>query len=96
MRLSSWRSFEHAERKDDMATVQRARTSPGKRFTILSDSAQDCFEIVECAEGAEGVTELNKKYPPAAGWMIIDSADTREEASLKLREHQAEARWDFE
>ena len=79
-----------------MATAQRAGTCTGKKFTILSDSAQDCFEIVECADGAEGVAELNKKYPAAAGWMIVDSADTKEEASLKVREHQAEARWDFE
>ena len=79
-----------------MATAQRARAIPGKKFTIVSDSAQDCFEIVECADGAEGIVELNERYPPAAGWMIVDRADTREEASLKLREHQAEARWDFE
>jgi hypothetical protein len=79
-----------------MATTQLARTSPGKRFTIVSDEAQDQFEIVECAHGAEGVAELNEKYPPAAGWMIVDSADTREEATLKLREHRAEARMDFE
>ena len=79
-----------------MATAPRARTSSGKRFTIVSDNAQDHFEIVECADGADGIAELNDKYPPAAGWMIVDSADTREEASLKLREHRAEARWDFE
>jgi hypothetical protein len=79
-----------------MATAQRARTSPGKKFTIVSDSAQDHFEIVECADGAEGIAELNEKYPAAAGWMIVDSADTREEANVKLRGHRAEARWDFE
>jgi hypothetical protein len=79
-----------------MAIAQRARTSPGKKFTIVSDSAQDHFEIVECADGTEGIAELNEKYPPAAGWMIVDRADTREEASLKLKEHRAEARCDFE
>ena len=79
-----------------MATPQSARTSAGRRFTIVSDGAQDQFEIFECGEGAEGIAELNEKYPPGAGWMIVDSADTREEATLKLREHRAEARMDFE
>ncbi len=79
-----------------MATAQRARTSPRKKFTIVSDSAQDQFEIVECADGAEGIAELNEKYPPRAGWMIVDSVDTREEAILILNEHRLEARRDFE
>ena len=79
-----------------MATAQRARTASGKKFTIVSDGAQDQFEIVECADGAEGIAELNEKYPPSAGWMIVDSADTREQATLKLEEHRAEARRDFE
>lgn len=79
-----------------MAAVQSTRTSAGKRFTVVSDSAQDQFEIVECAEGAEGIAELNEKYPPSAGWMIVDSADTKEQATLKLAEHRAEARTDFE
>jgi hypothetical protein len=79
-----------------MATAQRTRTSPGKKFTIVSDESQDHFEIVECADGAEGIAELNEKYPPGAGWMIVDSAETRKEATLKLRQHRAEARMDFE
>ena len=79
-----------------MATAQRARTSAGKKFTIVSDEAQDQFEIVECAGGAEGIAELNEKYPPSEGWMIVDSANTREEANLKLGLHRAEARTDFE
>ncbi|MBV8550187.1 MAG: hypothetical protein JOY54_02725 [Acidobacteriaceae bacterium] len=79
-----------------MGTAQGARTARAKKFTIVSDSAQDWFEIVECADGAEGIAELNEKYPAAAGWMIVDSADTREEATLKLGKHRAEARRDFE
>lgn len=79
-----------------MATAQGARTSAGKTFTIVSDGSQDQFEIVECADGAEGIAELNEKYPPGAGWMIVDSADTREEANRKLGERRAEARRDFE
>ena len=71
-----------------MATAQRARASPGRKFTIVSDSAQDQFEIVECAEGAEGIAELNEKYPVNLGWMIVDSADTR----ARLR-RSAEMRW---
>lgn len=79
-----------------MTAAPRVRTSPGKKFTIVSDNAQDLFEIVECADGAEGIAELEKKYPSAAGWMIVGMADTREEAIAKLRERRAEARWDFE
>jgi hypothetical protein len=79
-----------------MATVQRARASPGRKFTIVSDAAQDQFEIFECADGAEGIAELNEKYPAGAGWMVVDSAASREEATLKLEEHRAEARRDFE
>jgi len=79
-----------------MAIAQRTRTSAEKKFTILSDSTQDQYEIVECAGGAEGIAELNQKYPPSSGWMIVDSADTRDEATLILEEHRAEARRDFE
>ena len=79
-----------------MAIAQRTRTSAEKKFTILSDSTQDQYEIVECADGAEGIAELNEKYPPSSGWMIVDSADTRDEATLILEEHRAEARRDFE
>ena len=79
-----------------MQAVQRARASPEKKFTIISDSAQDHFEIVECADGADGIAQLNEKYPSAAGWMIVGRAGTKEEAILILKEHRAEARWDFE
>ncbi|MFZ0589105.1 MAG: hypothetical protein WAM39_01360 [Bryobacteraceae bacterium] len=79
-----------------MATAQTARTSAGKRFTIVCDGAQDQFEVVECGDGAEGIAKLNENYPPGAGWMIVDSANTREEANLKLAEHRAEARRDSE
>jgi len=79
-----------------MATAQRLQTSTGKKFTIVCDGTQDQYEIVECADGAEGIAELNEKYPPSSGWMIVDSADTRHEATLKLEAHRAEARRDFE
>jgi hypothetical protein len=79
-----------------MPTAQSARTSAGKKFTIISDGTQDQYEIVECAEGPEGIAELNRKYPPGSGWMIVDTADSRDEAARKLKEHRAEARMDFE
>jgi hypothetical protein len=79
-----------------MATAQRPPTVAGKKFTIVSDGTQDQYEIVECADGPEGIAELNKKYPPSSGWMIVDHADTRDEATLKLKQHRAEARMDFE
>jgi hypothetical protein len=79
-----------------MVIAQRTPTSAGKKFTILSDSTQDQYEIVECADGAEGIAELNQKYPPSSGWMIVDSADTKDEAASKIKEHRASARMDFE
>ena len=74
-----------------MATEMHAR-----KFTIVSDSIQDHYEVVDCADGPEGIAELNQKYPPSAGWMIVDSADTEEEAALKIEEHRTSARMDFE
>jgi len=72
------------------------RTAAGKTFTIVSDGTQDQYEIVECADGPEGVAELNEKYPPGSGWMIVDHAGTRDEAIRILKQHRAEARMDFE
>ena len=74
-----------------MTTVPHAR-----KFTIVSDATQDQYEIVECTDGADGIAELNEKYPPDSGWMIVDSADTKDEAALKIEEHRASARMDFE
>lgn len=82
--------------RNGMRTAHRPHTSAGKRFTIVSDGTQDQYEIVECAEGAAGIAELNEKYPPGSGWMIVDSADTRKEANHIIEEHRAEARRDFE
>jgi hypothetical protein len=79
-----------------MVQAQRPRTSVGRNFTIVCDGTQDQYEIVECAEGAQGISELNEKYPPSSGWMIVDHADTMDEATLKVEEHRAEARGDFE
>ena len=67
-----------------------------RKFIIVSDATQDQHEIVECTDGAEGIAELNAKYPPDTGWMIVDSADTKVEAALKIEEHRASARMDFE
>jgi hypothetical protein len=74
-----------------MVTGQRAR-----KFTIVCDDTQDQYEIVECADGAQGIEELNAKYPRSSGWMIVDSADTKDEAELKIEEHRSSARMDFE
>jgi hypothetical protein len=71
-------------------------TLHARKFTIVSDGTQDQYEIVECADGAEGIAELNAKYPPSSGWMIVDSADTKDEAASKIKEHRASARMDFE
>ena len=71
-------------------------TPHARKFTIVSDATQDQYEIVECTDGAEGIAELNEKYPPGSGWMIVDSADTKVEAALKIEEHRASARMDFE
>jgi hypothetical protein len=80
-----------------MATAaQRARTAAEKKYTIVADSVQDVYDIVECADPAKGIAELNAKYPPGSGWMIVDTADTEEEAMHKILEHRAEARHDFE
>jgi len=46
-------------------------TLHARKFTIVSDGTQDQYEIVECADGAEGIAELNAKYPPSSGWMIV-------------------------
>ncbi len=67
-----------------------------RKFTIVSDGTQDQYEIVECADGVEGIAQLNEKYPASSGWMIVDSADTKDEAALKIEEHRAGARMDFE
>jgi hypothetical protein len=71
-------------------------TLHARKFTIVSDGTQDQYEIVECADGAEGIAELNAKYPPSSGWMIVDSVDTKDEAASKIKEHRASARMDFE
>ena len=71
-------------------------TPHARKFTIVSDATQDQYEIVECTDGAEGIADLNEKYPPSSGWMIVDSADTKVEAALKIEEYRASARRDFE
>jgi hypothetical protein len=80
----------------NVAEVGMTTAPHARRFTIVSDSTQDQYEIVECAEGAEGIAELNEKYPPGLGWMIVDSADTKAEAALKIEKHRASARMDFD
>jgi hypothetical protein len=79
-----------------MAIAERALTSPGKKFTIVSDGAQDQYEIVERTDTPEGIAELNQKYPSNSGWMIVGSAETMEEATHIIEKHRAEARMDFE
>ena len=78
-----------------MATRWRVHTITG-RFTILSDGTQGRYEIVECEHGPEGVVELNHRFPPSAGWMIVDCSDTMEDAELIIQQHRGEARRDFE
>ncbi len=67
-----------------------------RKFTIVCDSTQDHYEIVECTDGAEGIAELNDKYPASSGWMVVDHANTEDEAASIIAEHRASARMDFE
>lgn len=77
-----------------MPTAQRTAAAAGNNFTIVSDGCQ--YEIVECANGTEGIVELNDHYPISLGWMIVGHAETREGAEQIIADRRGSPRMDSE
>ena len=77
-----------------MPTAQRTASAAGRNFTIVYDGYQ--YEIVECANGSEGIAELNDRYPISLGWMIVGHAETRDRAEQIISDHRDSPRMDFE
>jgi|SwirhisoilCB2_FD_contig_31_19169658_length_218_multi_2_in_0_out_0_1 hypothetical protein len=57
------------------------------KFAIVFDGKE--YDIEPCSEGADPRHQIEKKYPPSAGWKILDTADTMDQATFKIEEHRA-------
>ena len=77
-----------------MPTAQRTASAAGRNFTIVYNGYQ--YEIVECANGNEGIAELNDRYPISLGWMIVGHAETRGGAEQIISDHRDSPRMDSE
>ncbi len=62
------------------------------KFAILFDGTE--YDVAPCPEGIDCKTAVAKKYPPSSGWVILDTAETMDEATFRVDEFRARAKAD--
>ena len=60
------------------------------KFAILFDGTE--YDVVPCPEGIDCKASLAKKYPSSSGWVVLDTAETMEEATFRVDELRARAK----